>query len=198
MEALGSDERARRATDKSRSRESALGLTAAVGEAPLGLPQPQPLRASTSPLVALPQRTTTRSEPETVYRVRVRIGPAEAEADEPGTVLAQASPVALPLRDWSGERPLPDPVAPAGRPYRAPDQRPGWLLLAEAKRALGPRIGTRCRVSSSFPSRRRPSQDRPPGWSPEPVGALSRHLAKRGGARGGLRGSVGRRRSSCR
>lgn len=58
-------------------------------------------------LGSLSSRTTSKSEPETDIRLCVRIGVVEVEAHQPGAVLARASPVPLPLRDWASDRPLP-------------------------------------------------------------------------------------------
>jgi hypothetical protein len=47
----------------------------------------------------------TQAPPD--VRLRLGIGVAEVEANQPGAVLARASPVGLPLRHCAGERPLP-------------------------------------------------------------------------------------------
>ena len=92
----------------------------------------------------LPPQTTSKSGPENDVRLRLQIGVAEVEANRSGAVLARASPAALPLRGWAGERPLPWPGTTAGRPKR---QRPharaprSQCLAEQARRPVGgPRL----------------------------------------------------------
>ena len=82
----------------------------APGQAPLLC---KALRARGSSVSSLSPRTTSKSEAQSDVCRRLRIGVAEVEPDQGGAVIARTSAVALPLRDWAGDRRLPRrPVLP--------------------------------------------------------------------------------------